>query len=401
MAARLIKKIRELAPELPLVALPLVGEGEPVAQTGVPILYAGKAFPSGGFIRSGLKYLIADLRAGYWRHWRGQIHALRRIAPEVTLILAVGDSLLLYLVKRHLGKPLIFVPTAKSEYIRGHLPFEVRWMRQLATVVFPRDSATADKLAGEGVPAEFVGNLMMDSIDLCGYSLGLTEYGAKAGRPPIIGILPGSREEAYPNFNLLAQAAAEYTARYGPAAFPVALAGHLDEQRMADQLSQLGWRKDSAPLPEAVKAVFSRGEAKLLLCKGAFGDILDRSDLILGLAGTANEQAAGLGKPVITFVGLGSQFTRKFVAAQKRLLGEAVSVVWGADPDKPPTAAEVAAEIHRILSDPEVQERMAVVGKERMGRPGGVTAVAERTIELYRELSRSDKAASAARIPSK
>ncbi len=30
---------------------------------------------------------------------------------------------------------------------------------------------------------------------------------------------------------------------------------------------------------------------------------------MIGLSGTANEQAAGLGKPVVTFVGPGSQFT--------------------------------------------------------------------------------------------
>ncbi|MBO8126143.1 MAG: hypothetical protein H0Z38_02785 [Firmicutes bacterium] len=385
MAARLIKKILELAPEICIQALPVVGEGKPIVETGVPVIHPGKSFPSGGFVRSGLSYLIADLKAGFWRHWRGQAKALRKAAPHVKLTLAVGDSTLLYLSRRHLGKPLVFVPTAKSDYIRPHYAFEIRWMKKTARVVFPRDAVTARSLARHGVNAHFVGNLMMDSIDIHGYDLGLAGYGASRGLPPVIGILPGSRDEAYDNFRLLAAEAAAYSHRYGPAAFPTALAGNINEHLLGRELAAAGWQ----PLEEraqGVKAAYQKGEARILLCKGAFGDVLNLSDLILGLAGTANEQAAGLGKPVVTHIGLGSQFTSKFVAAQKRLLGDAVSLVQGEDPEKPPAPEVVAEELHRILSDSQLRERMAKAGRERMGGPGGVQAVAKATIQLYREL---------------
>tara|TARA_B100000900_G_C20167540_1_gene548429 strand:- start:260 stop:583 length:324 start_codon:yes stop_codon:yes gene_type:complete len=42
------------------------------------------------------------------------------------------------------------------------------------------------------------------------------------------------------------------------------------------------------------------------------------------MAGTAAEQAIGLGKPVIQIEGKGPQFTKSFAEAQRRLLGEYV-----------------------------------------------------------------------------
>ena len=112
------------------------------------------------------------------------------------------------------------------------------------------------------------------------------------------------------------------------------------------------------------------------MVQGAFGDLLHRSDIAVGLAGTANEQAAGLGKPVVTFVGEGTQFTAKFAKDQKRLLGDAVSLV-ARDPDV------VARELLRILSDRTVYDHMAQAGRERMGEPGGALKMARRIVELF------------------
>ena len=45
------------------------------------------------------------------------------------------------------------------------------------------------------------------------------------------------------------------------------------------------------------------------------------------MAGTAAEQAIGLGKPVIQIEGKGPQFTKTFAEAQRRLLGKYVFCV--------------------------------------------------------------------------
>ena len=55
-----------------------------------------------------------------------------------------------------------------------------------------------------------------------------------------------------------------------------------------------------------------------------FDEILLKSRLCISMAGTAAEQAIGLGKPVIQIEGKGPQFTKSFAEAQRRLLGKYV-----------------------------------------------------------------------------
>ena len=55
-----------------------------------------------------------------------------------------------------------------------------------------------------------------------------------------------------------------------------------------------------------------------------FDEILLKSRCCISMAGTAAEQAIGLGKPVIQIEGKGPQFTKSFAEAQRRLLGKYV-----------------------------------------------------------------------------
>ena len=55
-----------------------------------------------------------------------------------------------------------------------------------------------------------------------------------------------------------------------------------------------------------------------------FDKILLKSSCCISMAGTAAEQAIGLGKPVIQIEGKGPQFTKTFAEAQRRLLGKYV-----------------------------------------------------------------------------
>ena len=55
-----------------------------------------------------------------------------------------------------------------------------------------------------------------------------------------------------------------------------------------------------------------------------FDKILLKSKCCISMAGTAAEQAIGLGKPVVQTEGKGPQFTKSFAEAQRRLLGKYV-----------------------------------------------------------------------------
>ena len=156
----------------------------------------------------------------------------------------------------------------------------------------------------------------------------------------------GSREEAYDNLPFLSITMQTVARERPDVAFAMALAGNLSLDRAVDILKKDGWRvlPESGSLGKR-RRYLTKENSVLLLAHGLFGDLLEGSRICLGLAGTANEQAAGLGRPVVAFPGPGAQFTSKFLAAQKRLLGDALVAAAG------PEAAGQA--ILNILSDPK------------------------------------------------
>jgi uncharacterized protein (TIGR03492 family) len=89
----------------------------------------------------------------------------------------------------------------------------------------------------------------------------------------------------------------------------------------------------------------------------------------LGTSGTGNEQAVGLGKPVVSFATQGPQYTRNFAKAQARLLGAGLVFV-----DKPVDNSRLAEAVRNACKNPE-PARLA--GLERMGVSGGARRVAE------------------------
>ena len=156
----------------------------------------------------------------------------------------------------------------------------------------------------------------------------------------------------------------------------MALAGNLSIDKAVEIFIQNRWEPAANTVPGLERERFlGKNGACLLLAQGRFGDILEASRACIGLAGTANEQAVGLGKPVVAFPGPGSQFTKKFLAMQKRLLGDSLAAVEG------PRAAGQA--VLEILADGEKYRHMAACGRERMGGPGGADRMAAEIIRLW------------------
>lgn len=371
IASRLIEHLVAAEPSWAIMALPIVGMGAVYRSKGIPLLMDGKDLPSGGFIRNGPRNLAMDLRAGLLSlTWR-QIRALRRAGSEIDLAVCVGDCYLLLLAGPSLRRPIVFLPTAKSDYIRPHLPVEIWLMRRFCTKIFPRDAFTAASLRAKGLPAEFMGNVMMDALDYVAPDLKST------GDAWTIGILPGSRRDAYLNMQDIARVAlALHEMAVGrPITYLVALASGLSFAVLAEYLAPLGWTVRLPEPEEAERGIVGElrhdggDSVRLTIVQGRFADVLAASDLVIGLAGTANEQAAGLGKPVVAFAGRGSQFTAEFLRAQKKLLGEAVFAV-----EREPGV--VAREILAILTDAPRREAMAAAGRARMGPPGGAGRIA-------------------------
>jgi uncharacterized protein (TIGR03492 family) len=127
--------------------------------------------------------------------------------------------------------------------------------------------------------------------------------------------------------------------------------------------------------------VVARGEAgsvDLLVVRGAFGDVLRAADAVLGQAGTGNEQAAGLGKPVIAAAERPESLERVgwYRMRQQRLLGDALLVLPGDDDEA------FASAVVRLIDDPVRIEKMAQAGRTRMGGTGAASAVADAALAI-------------------
>jgi uncharacterized protein (TIGR03492 family) len=124
--------------------------------------------------------------------------------------------------------------------------------------------------------------------------------------------------------------------------------------QLDDIAARSGWKHRSGKLIfPAIKPSFSKHKLEQLevICSAdAFGDILQQSSLVIGMTGTAVEQAVGLGKPVNAVPGNGPAFTYRVAEAQNRLLGDSVQVI-GTQPANFHIIKEAALAVDRTLQD--------------------------------------------------
>jgi len=334
-----------------VVAYPLVGMGHAYESAGVLVLDPRRTLPTAGFgFRTGWREAWEDLRAGWISLTLAQRRTLRAQRGAYDVVVAIGDLFCLWMAAAAIPRP-VYVPTAKSEYNDPHQPWELALVRRLARVSFPRDPLTTERYRRAGLPAEYVGNLMMDCLVFTGEDFDLPPD------IPVVLLLPGSRRDAPTNFRLLLQAAEPVAAHRPDVRFLCALSPTVDARTLT-----------CAAGAELVGDDVVYGGLRVRLTRN-FADAARRATVVLGMSGTANEQAAGLGKPVVAFPGPGPQFTRRFLESQARLLGDALV------PTHSPH--EAAQTVLRLLADPQERTRRGRIGQERMGLPGVADRMAE------------------------
>ncbi|MBZ9749988.1 lipid-A-disaccharide synthase-related protein [Deinococcus sp. HMF7604] len=365
----------------PVLALPLVGSGTAYAGTA-ELQGPHLALPSGGFPFGSLANLRADVQAGLLTVSLRQWAAARRLGGQVARVVVVGDTYALAVgtlaarvVARPAGRaagprlPLTHLqPLVSSFYAQGmtpaaHLrelnalganlfmPWEVALARR-ARRVYTRDQPSAVHLARRGVNAAYRGGFAMDVLPEPERDLGPLLDGR-----PVLALLPGQRGDAAFSLPVMLEAAAQLPAWQAAVAFA----------RPFAELPPLpGW---TAGQVDEATLWLRRGETRVLVLRGAFSAVLHRAALALGTAGTANEQAAGLGLPVVGFPTPGPQYVAGFAARQTRLLGQALTVT-------APTAQAVAAAVQSLGTDPTRFQAAQADGRARIGRPGALAAVA-------------------------
>ena len=392
IAVRILEALRQYHPGVDIAALPIVGDGSAYQRSRIPLLTAGQPMPSGGFIYMDAKELWRDVRGGLIRLTLVQLQAVRRWAKQGGIILAVGDIVPL-LFARLSGTHYWFVGTAKSEYYLrdevGWLPKTSRLEQILGSVylpwerclmkpprcqgVFARDTLTTQVLQQFRIPAYDFGNPMMDRMIP---ELPIAKESDQQRSLRVL-LLPGSRSpEAERNWQFILDAVENLMQREPKRrlSFLSAIAPSLILEPFCKTLQGRGWHPLPNPaaatvIPDKTGVAFQQGGTPLLVTQNAYHSCLLASDLAIAMAGTATEQFVGLGKPVIAFPGSGPQYTPAFAEAQTRLLGASVILV-----KKPSQTADIFQE---LFTDPDRLQLIADNGKQRMGKPGAASRIAD------------------------
>jgi len=384
IALRVVQELRQDTSVTELVALPLVGEGHAYRRAGIPLAGTVKAMPSGGFVYMDNRQLARDLRGGLMQLTLEQIRTVRQWAKTGGAILAVGDIVPLIFAWLS-GASYGFIGTAKSEYyLRDEIGVLTRctWFEQLegwagsvyspverwlmahprCRAVFPRDRLTAETLKRWPIPVFDLGNPMMDGL--------ASDRPSPSWEtdPLTLALLPGSRQpEAFANWERILRGIHVLLEQWPePMVFVGAIAPSLPLAPLVTLLLQNGWQ----PLDPQT---FTWKGSRLHLNQHAFAETLHRSHLAIAMAGTATEQAVGLGKPVIILPGEGPQFTPAFAEAQTRLLGPSILYL--------PQPESWAGAIANLKQDPFYRQQLLDNGRRRMGPPGAAVRIAACLLE--------------------
>ncbi len=374
IAYRILKQLpSEL--ESRVLCCPLVGPGRALAEE-FELCGPRVMPPSEGLFRESWRLALADLLSGVVLRHVGQLQSLWQLREESALTVAVGDLFPVLWAALAGHRNILFVGTAKSVYHHPYSWFERAILKRSTLHCLVRDEPTAQSLRSSGVSAEWLGNAMMDEVQPRGLSLPFE-------KGPLVALLPGSRSQAPLVLPFQLDVVSQLRQWHESLQAGVALApGTLVEPLCAPALDQ-GW-EFQPPRPLATPAVSKeiwlgtlvRDDCRVELLQGGLGDLLHTSVVALGQAGTANEQAAGAGVPVVAYDPSGGRRLRWYRKRQKGLLGDAVAVV-------EERVGAVVEELHRLLIDPAERHRRAEIGRERLGPPGGTQAMAQRITDLW------------------
>ncbi|MEM7737622.1 MAG: lipid-A-disaccharide synthase-related protein [Deinococcota bacterium] len=413
IGSKLARELSSQRPDLTLQAYPTVDQGH--AYEGVcSILGPRQVMLSGGLLLHSLDMFVKDMRAGFVGMTLRQLRDLKKL--ETDILIVVGDvyalslSLLVNTKIRVYVQPLVSAHhqasghQASGHQARGHQASGHRLIeKQLSTPtklnrvtmekftslerylirtkvnhMYVRDALTAQTLNADGLGnVQFLGNPMLDGL-AAKKPLELHKLRKLAYQPnsdgPIIALLPGTREYAVASLEVMLAALEHVPNAIGI----VAWAGK--------QLPQLpDWHYVDVHVDDGTSsthnlAVLQHGTQRVLLYQARFNDVLAVADLVLGTAGTAHEQAASLGIPVVSFA-LPPHYTPAFLANQQRLLADALTIS-NAEPE---TLGQI---LDKLWQDGSARARAADIGRTRMGQPGGSSAITTDILRRWDNIAR-------------
>ncbi len=196
---------------------------------------------------------------------------------------------------------------------------------------------------------------MLDLLKFTNQDLGI-DKGLKT-----IGVLPGSRTAAYNNLPVL-----------------ISILNQVYQKRPVNLVFAISPKIDRDKFIALAKA--QSGYNAKIIYSDNIGDVLTVSDVVLGLSATGNEQAAGMGKPLVTFWGGGHPSRDEaFVSWHTDYFLKGSTLVF------PPDPKLVADNILSLLDNPAKMDAMARCGIETNGGKGAIAIIAKRVNEWLKK----------------
>ena len=303
-------------------ALPIVGKGNHFEKEKIKIIGKTKEFSTGGIGYNSFKGRLTEILGGEIFYLLKKFYLTFKIRKKYDYFFVVGDIVPVFFAWV-CNKDFFTYLVAYSSHYEGKLklpwPSKFFLLSQMAKKIYARDSLTANDLTLQlKKKVSFLGNPFMDKFFLRDVEIEKSEFS--------IGLFPGSRfPEILENLVLILEVL-EALSDFGyfqNIEFNFAIVNALSSSRIKNIFQNRKWIYIKK-IKEKHLLKFQYNSLKVNIYWNNFDRILLKSKCCISMAGTAAEQAIGLGKPVIQIEGKGPQFTKSFAEAQRRLLGKYV-----------------------------------------------------------------------------
>ena len=303
-------------------ALPIVGKGNHYKREKIKIIGKTKEFSTGGIGYNSFKGRLIEIFGGEIFYLLKRLYLTYKIRKNYDYFFVVGDIVPVFfawICKKDFFTYLV----AYSSHYEGKLklpwPSKFFLLSQKAKKIYTRDSLTANDLTLQlKKKVSFLGNPFMDKFLPRNKELKKSEFS--------IGLFPGSRfPEILDNFILILEVleALSDLRYFKKIEFNFAIVNALSSSKIKEIFQNRRWFY-LEKIQEKYLLKFQYKSLEVNIYRNNFDKILLKSRCCISMAGTAAEQAIGLGKPVIQIEGKGPQFTKSFAEAQRRLLGKYV-----------------------------------------------------------------------------
>ena len=303
-------------------ALPIVGNGNHYEKEEIKIIGKTKEFSTGGIGYNSFKGRLTEIFEGQIFYLIKRFYLTYKLRKKYDYFFVIGDIVPVFfawICKKDFFTYLV----AYSSHYEGRLklpwPSKFFLLSQKAKRIYTRDYLTASDLTTQlEKKVSFLGNPFMDKFFPKNIELNKSEFS--------IGLFPGSRfPEILDNLVLILEVleALSDLRFFQKIEFNFAIVNALSSSKIKKIFQNRGWLC-LEKIKEKYLLKFTYKSLVVNIYWNNFDKILIKSRCCISMAGTAAEQAIGLGKPVIQIEGKGPQFTKSFAEAQRRLLGKYV-----------------------------------------------------------------------------